>query len=125
VDDEPLLRELIREILETDGHTVVTADGGHTGLEAFRSAVRDQQPFDVVITDLGMPHMDGRQLTGLLKQESPATPVIMMTGWGALMKGEKEVHAPVDGLVNKPPKIRELQEVLARVVGSRAQRSKS
>jgi CheY-like chemotaxis protein len=120
VDDEPLLRELIREILESDGHSVQTADGGHSGLEAFQTARREQQPFDVVITDLGMPHMDGRQLTTLLKKESPATPVVMMTGWGALMKGETEIHAPVDGLVNKPPKIRELQEVLARVMASRA-----
>jgi signal transduction histidine kinase/ActR/RegA family two-component response regulator len=120
VDDEPLLRELIREILETDGHTVQTADGGQSGLEAFRTALREKQPFDVVITDLGMPHMDGRQLTALLKKESPTTPVVMMTGWGALMKGETEIHAPVDGLVNKPPKIRELQEVLARVIAARA-----
>jgi len=119
VDDEPLLRELIREMLEGDGHTVQTADGGQSGLEAFRTALQEKQPFDVVITDLGMPHMDGRQLTVLLKKESPATPVVMMTGWGALMKGETEIYAPVDGLVNKPPKIRELQEVLARVVAAR------
>ncbi len=120
VDDEPLLRELIRELLQGNGHTVQTADGGATGLEAFRAAAREGRPFDVVITDLGMPHMDGRQLTALLKQESPATPVIMMTGWGTLMTGEKEVHAPVDGLVNKPPKAHELRDVLARVINQRA-----
>ena len=120
VDDEPLLRELMHEILQGDGHTVETADGGQSGLEAFRKAIREKQPFDVVITDLGMPHMDGRQLTTLLKKESPATPVVMMTGWGTLMKGEKEIHAPVDGLLNKPPKMQELQEVLARVMHARA-----
>ena len=115
VDDEPLLRELMREILQGDGHTVHAADGGQAGLDAFRAAVRDGQPFDVVITDLGMPHLDGRQLTTLLKKESPTTPIIMMTGWGTLMKGEEELHAPVDALINKPPKIKELQEILGRV----------
>ena len=125
VDDEPLLRELMRETLQGDGHTVHTADGGQTGLDTFRAAARDGKPFDVVITDLGMPHMDGRQLTTLLKKESPATPVIMMTGWGTLMKDEKELHAPVDGLVNKPPKIKELQEVLGRVTSRHPRKDKT
>jgi signal transduction histidine kinase/CheY-like chemotaxis protein len=115
VDDEPLLRDLLREILEMDGHTVHAADGGQAGLDAFRNASRIGRPFDVVITDLGMPHLDGRELTHLLKKESPATPVIMMTGWGSLMNGGKDLRAPVDGLLSKPPKLQELQQVLWRV----------
>jgi len=120
VDDEPLLRELLREILETDGHSVHAADGGQAGLDAFRNATQRGKPFDVVITDLGMPHLDGRELAHLLKKESPATPVIMMTGWGSLMKGEKDLRAPVDGLLSKPPKLQELQRMLWRVT-SRAE----
>jgi CheY-like chemotaxis protein len=115
VDDEPLLRDLLREILEMDGHTVCAADGGQAGLDAFRNASRIGRPFDVVITDLGMPHLDGRELTHLLKKESPATPVIMMTGWGSLMNDGKDLRAPVDGLLSKPPKLQELQQALWRV----------
>ena len=115
IDDEPLLRELLKEILECDGHQVQIADSGQTGLDAFRAAGKQGKPFDAVITDLGMPRLDGRQLAQILKKESPSTPVIMMTGWATLMKGEEDLPLHVDGVLNKPPKITELQETLRRV----------
>src|SRR5438046_405947 len=77
IDDEPLLREMLRQILEAGGHSVETADGGQAGLDLFRSAAQRGAPFEVVITDLGMPYLDGRQLSQIIKRESPATPVIM------------------------------------------------
>ena len=51
IDDEPLLREMMRQILETGGHAVELADGGKSGLELFRSALKRGSPFDIVITD--------------------------------------------------------------------------
>ncbi len=114
IDDEPLLRELVKEILEGDGHTLELADGGQAGLDAFRAANNAGQPFDVVVTDLGMPHLDGRRLAQIMKSESPSTPVIMMTGWGTLMKGE-ELPPHVDSMLSKPPKITELHEMLRKV----------
>ena len=119
IDDEPLLRELLKEILECDGHQVHVADSGQSGLDAFRAAKKDGKPFDAVITDLGMPHLDGRQLAQILKKESPSTPIIMMTGWATLMKGEEDLPLHVDGVLNKPPKITELQETLRRVAERR------
>ncbi len=119
IDDEPLLRELLKEILECDGHQVHVADSGQSGLDAFRAAKKDGKPFDAVITDLGMPHLDGRQLAQILKKESPSTPIIMMTGWATLMKGEEDLPLHVDGVLNKPPRITELQETLRRVAERR------
>jgi signal transduction histidine kinase/ActR/RegA family two-component response regulator len=116
VDDEPLLRELVREILETEGHTVITAEGGPAGLQTFRQMLMAGRPPDVLLTDLGMPHLDGRELTHIVKRESPATPVIMITGWGKMLQGEDEIRAPVDALLSKPPKIAELLDALHRVV---------
>jgi CheY-like chemotaxis protein len=115
VDDEPLLRGLVREILEFDGHSVEVADGGQAGVSAFQAARAEGRPFEVVITDLGMPNVDGRQLAEAVKRESPGTPVIMMTGWGTLMKGERDVPPHVDVMLNKPPKMTELQEALRKV----------
>ena len=114
IDDEPLLRELIKEILERDGHEVEVSDSGQSGLDEFRIARERGRPFDVVITDLGMPYLDGRQVAKALKQESPATPVIMLTGWGAFMKEDGNTPEQVDGVISKPPRSRELREALSR-----------
>jgi len=114
IDDEPLLRELIKQILENDGHAVEVSDGGQSGLDEFRLARERGRPFDVVITDLGMPYIDGRQVAKTVKHESPATPVVMLTGWGAIMKEDGNVPAQVDGIISKPPRSRELREILSR-----------
>jgi CheY-like chemotaxis protein len=115
IDDEPLLRELIKEILERDGHEVEVSDSGQSGLDEFRLARERGRPFDVVFTDLGMPYLDGRQVAKAIKQESPGTPVVMLTGWGAFMKEDSEPPDQVDGIVSKPPRSRELREVLSRL----------
>jgi PAS domain S-box-containing protein len=116
IDDEPLLRELMREILEADGHTVVLADGGQKGLEVFRLARDEGMPFHVVFTDLGMPYVDGRQVASTMKKESPETPIIMLTGWGTMMKADGAKPAQVDAVLSKPPRINELRETMARLL---------
>jgi signal transduction histidine kinase/ActR/RegA family two-component response regulator len=125
IDDEPLLRDLLKELLARDGHTVETSDGGQSGLEAFRSARQRGQPFDVVITDLGMPYLDGRQVAKALKHESPGTPIIMLTGWGAFMREEGSAPAQVDCILSKPPRSKELRETLCRLSPSRKPSAKS
>ena len=118
IDDEPLLRDMLKQILENGGHNVEVADGGQAGLELFRSARRLAQPFDVVITDLGMPYLDGNQVSKAIKNES-STPIIMLTGWGTIMKEDGDLPTQVDGVLCKPPKISELFDVLRRVTSSR------
>lgn len=115
IDDEPLLRELIKELLERDGHEVEVSDGGQSGLDEFRLARQRGRPFDVVITDLGMPYVDGRQVAKTIKQESPSTPVVMLTGWGAFMKEDGNAPEQVDDIISKPPRTRELRDVLTRL----------
>ena len=119
IDDEPLLRELLKELLERDGHTVEVSDGGQSGLDAFRLARERHRPFDVVITDLGMPYIDGREVVKVLKAESPKTLIVMLTGWGAFMKEEDTLPQQVDGFLSKPPRLREIRETLRRVVCDR------
>jgi signal transduction histidine kinase/ActR/RegA family two-component response regulator/HAMP domain-containing protein len=120
IDDEPLLRELLREILERDGHRVSVADGGQSGVDEFHAAVKGHQPFDVVLTDLGMPYFDGRQVVKAIEEESPATPIIMLTGWGSFMKEDGDMPEEVSGILTKPPRSNELREMLRRVGGHRA-----
>ena len=115
VDDEPKLRELMKEILGSDGHTVEVAAGGQAGLQAFRAARGAGRPFDVVITDLGMPYVDGRAVARAVKGESPATPVILLTGWGTWVGSEDDPIPEIDVRLTKPPKLAELQAALASV----------
>jgi DNA-binding NtrC family response regulator len=80
----------------------------------FRSNLKTGQPYEVVITDLGMPEMDGHHLARAIKAESPQTPVIMLTGWGTMMKAEGETAPGVDAVLSKPPRIQELNDLLQR-----------
>lgn len=115
IDDEPLLRQLLKEILEGDGHSVVIADGGQSGIDAFRATKAKGENFDVVITDLGMPYVDGRQVACVLKKESAKTPIILLTGWGSMMKADGETPPQVDAVLSKPPRISELREALMKL----------
>jgi signal transduction histidine kinase/HAMP domain-containing protein/ActR/RegA family two-component response regulator len=114
IDDESLLRELLKEILERDGHEVVLSDNGQSGLDEFRIATERKRPFDLVITDLGMPYIDGRQVAKTIKLESPRTPVVMLTGWGAFMKEDGSGPVEVDGILSKPPRSREIRDMLRK-----------
>jgi CheY-like chemotaxis protein len=114
VDDDPILLKSLRDILETDGHHILTANAGQIGIDAFRSAAGSDKPFELVITDLGMPYVDGRKVAATIKDIAPATPVIMLTGWGQRLVAEGEVPEAVDCLLSKPPKLRELREAIAK-----------
>ena len=118
VDDDPLLLKSLRDALEADGHVVATANGGAAGIDAFRAAQDRGEPFASVITDLGMPNVDGRKVASAVKDASPTTPVIMLTGWGRRLMSEEEIPPHVDHLLSKPPKLRELRETLAQCCGS-------
>jgi len=59
--------------------------------------------------------LDGRQVAKELKRESPDTPIILLTGWGTLVKEDGELPAQVDGMLTKPPRARELREMLYRL----------
>ena len=113
VDDDPLLLKSLRDTLDTDGHVVTTANGGLAGLDAFSAAREAETPFDLVITDLGMPYVDGRQVASGVKELSPSTPVILLTGWGQRLMDDGELPAHVDRVLNKPPKLAELRAALA------------
>ena len=115
VDDEELIRQLLDDCLTHYNHRVVTAENGMRGLELFRDAARGDQPFEAVITDLGMPRMDGTQFARIIKTEFPKIPVIMMTGWGAMIKEDGETSLVVDALVDKPPQMQELNDLLHRL----------
>jgi signal transduction histidine kinase/ActR/RegA family two-component response regulator len=123
VDDDPLLLKSIRDILESDGHVVVTANHGQEAIDIFQDTIAPDQSFAAVITDLGMPYVDGRKVARAVKLSSPSTPVILLTGWGQRLVADGEVPPHVDRVLNKPPKLRELRSALAELTEVAAQTS--
>ncbi|HLI22736.1 MAG TPA: ATP-binding protein, partial [Stellaceae bacterium] len=113
IDDDPVILDSMRLVLELDGHTVTAANDGRAGVDAFRAAHGTAEAFAVVITDLGMPYMDGHEVARAIKHTSSSTPVILLTGWGRRMSGDQEPPANVDRTLDKPPKLPELREALA------------
>jgi CheY-like chemotaxis protein len=113
IDDDPLLIQSLRDAMEGDGHVVVTANGGQQGIDTFTEAQRRGESFSIVITDLGMPHVDGRRVASAIKAAAPHTPIVLLTGWGQRILAEQDIPDHVDRVLSKPPKLRELREVLA------------
>jgi DNA-binding response OmpR family regulator len=115
IDDDLRVRELMNSCLTHYKHRVMLASGGKQGLELFRTATLENQPYEVIITDFGMPDMDGRRVARTIKTESPNTPIIMMTGKGTITNQGGEMAPAVDVVVGKPPHMQELNDLILRI----------
>ncbi len=80
-----------------------------------RVSQRSRAPFDAVITDLGMPYVDGHKVADAVKTISPHTPVLLLTGWGKRLIADNETPPHVDAVLGKPPKVLELRAALGRL----------
>jgi len=118
IDDEPGVRDFLHDCLEHGHHQVSVAPGGREGLEMFRSSLRGGHPFEVVITDLGMPDMDGYHVARAIKKDSPRTPILMLTGWGTMIQADGQSAPEVDAVLSKPPRVQELDSLLQRLAGN-------
>ena len=116
VDDDPLIIKTVQDVLERDGHQVTAADGGENGINAFLAARVRGTRIDAVITDLGMPYVDGRRVAAAIKGASPETPVILLTGWGRRLVADNEIPPHVDKVLSKPPKLAEMRAALSELV---------
>src|SRR5258708_27298388 len=114
VDDDPVLLKSLQDTVAGDGHSVVTASGGQAGIDAFLAARAEGGPFHAVITDLGMPYVDGRQVCAAVKTAAPQTIVVLLTGWGRRFVADEGAPLHTDSVLSKPPKLRALREALAR-----------
>jgi len=119
IDDEPQVRRLLQDCLTNLGHQVTTASSGKQGVEMFCAALQSDQAFESVITDLGMPGIDGHHVARSIKAASPDTPVVMLTGWGAAMKADGEKAPEVNAVVGKPARLNELHNLLLKLTAAR------
>jgi signal transduction histidine kinase/CheY-like chemotaxis protein len=110
VDDKPAAREMLQELLEADGHHPETVEKGIDAVARLR-----ETPFDLVITDRSMPAMSGDELARIIKESARPVPVIMITGFGVLMKSADERPFGVDIVLPKPVARSALRDALAAV----------
>ena len=119
VEDEDMLRGLIRELLEIKGYLVLEASQGVEALELFK---KSQEPVDLVLTDVVMPHMSGSELVERLRKERPALRVIFMSGYTGANNAaiHKSLEMPGVAFLQKPFRlnalISQVEELLLRPV---------
>jgi PAS domain S-box-containing protein len=112
VDDDELLRGTLAQILQSEPLRLVLAAGGLEAIDAATAAAAAGDPFDVVLTDLGMPGIDGQQVAAAVKRLQPPPRVVMLTGWGRGMVADDTLPPHVDQLLPKPPRLADLRAVL-------------
>ena len=111
VDDQEIICELLAEYLSGDGHSTACALHGPAALEMFRNA-----PFDLVITDQSMPMMNGVQLGTAIKELSPETPVVLLTGFGDEMLALGNCPPGIDLVLGKPVGHSDLRRAISRAM---------
>ena len=117
VDDEDGVRSFLAETLERTGHDVVMAENGEVGLRISR-----EQPFDLVLTDLRMPALDGMGLVRALRREQPDVEVIILTAFGDVASAVEAMKLGAFDYLEKPiSSPAALRELCARALARRRQ----
>jgi DNA-binding response OmpR family regulator len=111
VDDSPEGREALDRYLTLQGFDVQAVSSGAAASEA----LRDEPTIDVVVTDLVLPDLDGREVARLAKLRTPPPLVVLITGWGVDSDPTDLARSGIDLLLDKPVDVREL---LARIGGA-------
>jgi CheY-like chemotaxis protein len=119
VDDEKTLREIVSRALTKLGHRCATACNGQEAL-----LLAGKQAFDLVLTDLRMPKMDGLALIEWLRRWHPGLPIIIMTGYADLESARKALRLQVADYLVKPfESLAEVQAAVRRALETRTARS--
>ena len=113
VDDEEPLRTLIARGLSLDGHGCLTAADG---AEALDILVAEEGRFDLLLTDIRMPLMDGIALALAAKQQFPELTIMLMTGYAEQRERAKSLEAIVAEVMAKPFTIADLRATVLRVI---------
>jgi PAS domain S-box-containing protein len=113
IDDEDVVREVLADVLDEQGHAVVQAESGADGIaEADRGS-----HYDVVFTDLSMPEMDGWAVARHIRTHHPETKIVLVTGYGVSVAAPDGEADLIDAVIGKPFEYDDIAELLQRLYG--------
>ncbi|MBN8969890.1 MAG: response regulator [Rhizobiales bacterium] len=118
VDDEESMRLLVARAIAMDGHEIVTAQDG---AEALDLIVEAAGAFDLLLTDIKMPVMDGIALALAVARDYPHLTILLMTGFADQRERASGLDAIVHDVVTKPFSIADIRTAVADALASRAQ----
>jgi signal transduction histidine kinase/ActR/RegA family two-component response regulator len=110
VDDEEAVRELLRDLLESEGCRVYLAPGGREALNLCAA-----QTFDGIFTDVGMPGMSGWEFAQAVRQSNKTIPIAVITGWGEAVGSDEQREARVNWVVTKPFRAERISEMAQEI----------
>jgi CheY-like chemotaxis protein len=117
-EDEEALRDLVRRALTDAGHSVTTAaDGG----EALDILCREDGAFDLLLTDIKMPVMDGIALALAAARDFPEVTILLMTGYADQRERANGLDALIHGVIAKPFSLAEITAEVAAALASRVE----
>ncbi len=115
VDDEETVRGFLKRGLEIDGHAVVTAIDGSDGLDRLNES---DGGFDLMLTDIRMPLMDGIALALAAKRDFPDLTILLMTGFADQRERARGLDAIVTDVLTKPFSLADLRATVSRALAA-------
>ena len=112
VEDEPVVRQVVGDLLRADGHTAEEVASGH---EAVERLLVTSPPIDLIVSDRAMPGLGGDELAAIVQRVAPQVPVILLTGFGDVMLARGERPPGVAEVLSKPVRLEGLRAALHRL----------
>jgi len=113
VDDDKEIREILADMLAIDGHSATVCPDGSAALKAI-----NEGPFDMLITDLGMPGMSGLDLAGAVHEAYPRMPIAIITGWSVELSEQEVFSKGVRVVMSKPFRLNEIKALVQELAVS-------
>ena len=110
-EDDRAVREFVSRALQRDGHDVTAVEDGVYALEALA-----QNNFDMLLSDIVMPQLDGISLALKVSKDYPDLPILLMTGYAAERQRAHNLDALIHDVITKPFTLKDIQEAAARTL---------
>jgi two-component system, cell cycle response regulator CpdR len=115
-DDEDSMRALVARAIAMDGHEIVTAQDGAEALEIL---TREDGAFDLLLTDIQMPVMDGIALALAAARDFPKLTIVLMTGFADQRERASNLNAIAHDVITKPFSVADIRTAVADALASR------